>query len=250
MQTKLLTDIISDIVGKQGSEILDLLNGKKDVNEFLIAKKLKITINQVRNILYKLSNYSLVTFTRKKDKKKGWYTYFWTLDNEKALELLEKKLSTEIANLEHKLKSKKEKRFYACKTCKTEISEETALLHNFTCGECGEVYELLDDKKIITDLENNISKLENERKSVFEELQKIKDTKGQKRIRASKREERKKKIERARKRMEAKKERDKLKGKGRKVRKKGKSKKRREKPVKGKEKKIMRRKSGKKRKKK
>jgi transcription factor E len=77
MQTKLLSEVVNEIAGKQASDILNLLIGKKDVNEFLIAKKLKLTINQVRNILYKLSNFNLVTFTRKKDKKKGWYTYFW-----------------------------------------------------------------------------------------------------------------------------------------------------------------------------
>ena len=173
MQEKLLNEIVADIVGKPGAEILHLLIGKKDVNEFLIAKKLKLTINQVRNILYKLSNYSLVTFTRKKDKRKGWYTYFWTLDNEKALELLYKKFEKEIITFKHQLKSREIKRFYICKTCKTEISEETALLHNFVCQECGQVYELAENKKIVNDLSNNILKLEKNIGYVSEELKKI-----------------------------------------------------------------------------
>lgn len=199
MQNKLLHDVVSDIAGKTGSDILELLVGKKHVNEFILAKKLKLTINQIRNILYKLSNYSLVSFTRKKDKRKGWYTYFWTLENEKVLELLSKKLEKEAEVLKNQLKSRKIKRFFECKTCKTEIGEENALLHNFTCQECGEVYELSDNHKILSDLEKQILKIELQRKSVLEELGKIKSEKQKKLIRKEKREIVKKKKERRRK---------------------------------------------------
>ena len=113
MQANLLKIIVEDIAGKQATEIVKLLIGKKDVNEFLIAKKLKLTINQTRNILYKLSDSGLVSFTRKKDKRKGWYIYFWTLNSLKSLELLEKRLSESLGHLTNKLKNRKTKRFTA-----------------------------------------------------------------------------------------------------------------------------------------
>jgi len=198
MQTKLLKEIVIEIAGKQAGDILDVLVGKKDVNEFLIAKKLKLTINQVRNILYKLANFGLVSFTRKKDKRKGWYTYFWTLNTGKALELMDKKLEKEILSLGQKLKSRETKRFYVCKTCKTDVSEETALLHNFTCQECGEVYELADNRAIINDLKNNISRLERQRENVLSELKKIKEAE-RKRIERAERKLAKKKKKRRKK---------------------------------------------------
>ncbi len=191
MQTKLLSEIASEIAGKQASSILELLMGRKDVNEFLIAKKVGLTINQVRNILYKLANFNLVTFIRKKDKKKGWYTYFWTLDIERAFELLERKLKKEIETLKNQLRSRRTKRFYVCRTCKTEISEETALLHSFTCPECGEVYELADYKKVERELERAIARLERQRKGVLEELEKIREAKEKKRLREERERERK-----------------------------------------------------------
>ena len=80
MQTKFLKSVVESLVNKQAVPIVDLLMEKKDLNEFLIAKKLGLTINQTRNILYKLSDYGLVSFIRKKDKRKGWYIYFWTLN--------------------------------------------------------------------------------------------------------------------------------------------------------------------------
>ena len=66
MQIKLLKSIVENLIGKQAVPIIDLLFGKKHVNEFLIAKKLKLTINQTRNILYKMSDFGLVSFIERK----------------------------------------------------------------------------------------------------------------------------------------------------------------------------------------
>src|SRR3989338_1121330 len=97
MHIKLLKDIVAATVGQGATNIVDLLYDKKNINEFFIAKKLKLTINQTRNILYKLSYEGLVTFVRKKDSKKGrWYTYFWTLNLEKSLSKFREKISKDI----------------------------------------------------------------------------------------------------------------------------------------------------------
>ena len=71
-----LKEIIDYSAGKLAENITIILSTKKYVNEFLIAKKIGLTINQTRNILYKLSDSGLVSSIRKKDKKKGWFTYF------------------------------------------------------------------------------------------------------------------------------------------------------------------------------
>jgi predicted RNA-binding Zn-ribbon protein involved in translation (DUF1610 family) len=142
----------------------------------------------------------MVSFTRKKDKRKGWYTYFWTLDIERTLELLNKRLSREIEQSKHQLESRKTKRFFTCKTCNIEVSEEKALLHDFTCPECGEVYELSEKEQIIEDLKKKIIRLERQRKDVLEELGKIKEKKRKRIVRAERR-EKKKKAEKRRKAM-------------------------------------------------
>ncbi|GEM_PF-599011 len=176
MQTNFLEEIVEDIAGSQAKEIVKLLEGKKDVNEFLIAKKLKLTINQTRNILYKLSEAGLVSSTRKKDKRKGWFIYFWTLDALKSLELLEKRLLEDTNKLKHLLQNRKSRRFYFCKTCNTEVGEETALLNQFTCQECGQVYELADSSNFIKDIEGKISKVEKQLAVISEEKGKLLET--------------------------------------------------------------------------
>jgi len=172
MQIKFLKSIVEHLTNKTSADIVDLLVGKKDVNEFLIAKKLELTINQTRNILYKLSDYGLVSFIRKKDKRKGWYIYFWTLNIAKSLNLLEQKLKEELHQLESQLKSRNEKRYYNCKTCSIEITEEVALLNDFACPECEEIYELSSNDEIIKKLEREIIKLKKEINIVSEEREK------------------------------------------------------------------------------
>jgi len=110
MPIKFLKSIIGHLAGKPAEIIVDLLIGKKDVNEFIICKKLNLTINQTRNILYKLSDYGLVSFTRKKDKKKGWYIYYWTLNIHTALKLLEENKQEEAnENISNILARQKQK---------------------------------------------------------------------------------------------------------------------------------------------
>lgn len=169
MQIKFLKSIVENLINKQAIPIIDLLTGKENVNEFLIAKKLGLTINQTRNILYKLSDFGLVSFIRKKDKKKGWYIYFWTLNVYQSLNLLEQTLRKDLAQLLSHLKNRKEKRFYFCKTCSIEVGEEVALLNDFACSECEEIYELSENRKIIEELEQKISKIKREIEMVSSE---------------------------------------------------------------------------------
>src|SRR3989338_4668036 len=147
MQYKLLYEVVEKIIGKNGDTIVDLLKEKKDVNEFKIAEKLKLTINQVRNLLYKLSEQNIVSFIRKKDKAKGWYIYYWTLDNLKSLELLYKLKQRELKQSYSLLKSRENKRFYRCPDGDIELAEENALNHDFLCPECGKLLEIHEDKE-------------------------------------------------------------------------------------------------------
>jgi len=168
---KLVKNIVIIIAGQVSEKIVNLLYGKENVNEFDIAKKLKLTINQARNILYKLADYGLVSFNRKKDKKNGgWYTYFWTLDLLKALQVLHTRITKEIDHFQKQLQSRKAKRYYQCENCEIEMIEENALLNNFICPECGEVFQLKDNSEEISHLEEHLGEKHNELGLVSEEI--------------------------------------------------------------------------------
>ncbi|MFA7707507.1 MAG: hypothetical protein WCX73_01010 [Candidatus Pacearchaeota archaeon] len=199
MQIKFLKSIVEHLINKQATPIVDLLAGKKDINEFLIAKKLGLTINQTRNVLYKLSDYGLVSFIRKKDKRKGWYIYFWTLNVYQSLVLLQKKLKEELTQAEVQLNNRKERRYYICNVCSLEVTEEIALLNDFTCPECEEVYVLSNNQESIDSLNKTISRLQKEIGLIEVELSLESDKLGKKKAKNIKFAEDERKSERAKK---------------------------------------------------
>jgi len=199
MLKDLLKETISLVAGKQSEDIVDLLDEQKYINEFIIAKKLNLTINQVRNILYKISDFGLVSYIRKKDKRKGWYTYFWKIEILKALEFLKENLLKKIDSIDHQIKSRETKRFYFCPRCHIELNEENALLNNFTCSECGSILELKDNSKTIKDLNREKEKLEREMALVEEEIFKEKEKEERKKIREMRKAEKIRKAELAKK---------------------------------------------------
>ena len=170
MLKNFLKEVISIVVGKPAEEIVDLLDGDKYVNEFIIAKKLDLTINQARNILYKISDHGLVSSIRKKDKKKGWYTYFWKIEVLKSLEFLRELVLKNLNQMKNQIKSRETKRFYVCERCNIEFNEENAMLHDFTCNECGEVFSAKDNEKVLKEFKKNEEKLENKLKVIDTEI--------------------------------------------------------------------------------
>ena len=161
------------IAGKPGEDVIELLFDKDNFNEFKIAEKLKKNINEVRNILYKLSSFNVISSTRKKDKRKGWYTYFWTFDRVKALGVLLKLKEQEYFNLDHILKSRITKNFYYCESDGIEMSEETALNHNFSCPECSQLLTPVNEEKKIKEITQKVDLAKKEIDEIKKKLDEI-----------------------------------------------------------------------------
>ena len=194
---KLLKELVIQVAGKNTETVIDILKDEKPVNEFKIADKLKLTINQTRNILYKLYNQNIVSFARKKDEKKGWYIYSWSLNVPKALERLKIIKEKELDNLNHLLKSRENKRFYRCPNECMGFNEESAMIHHFTCPECGSVLELESGEEISKDVKGKIARAHREITEIEKELKMLDDvrlvkvekerlTKRKKRLKAAK----------------------------------------------------------------
>lgn len=153
---------IGSIGGKDAISVVSLLKGKKNVSEFKIAEKLKITVNHIRSILYNLNQYNLVDFTRKKDKKKGWYIYYWTFDVERANSLISDLKIKRIEELKKVLKIEENNIFFNCPTGCVRLNFENALEVQFKCPECEQVLFGENNKKKIDKLKRDIRILEEE----------------------------------------------------------------------------------------
>ncbi len=172
MDKKLISDSFVEVAGKQAEPLIDILDPKKYMNEFLIAKKLDLPINHTRNILYKISEHGLVSSTRKKDKKKGWYTYSWKIEELKALEFLKGLLHKRMEQINNQVRNRETREFYTCERCHVEFNEENALVHDFMCPECGSVLTLKDNTKLLKELKKNLDGFEDTLKVVEVEIEK------------------------------------------------------------------------------
>lgn len=206
MQVHLLKSVVVSIAGNQAGGIVEILYGKKNVNEFFIAKKLKMTINQARNVLYKLSDEGIVSFIRKKDSKKGgWYIYYWTLNLGSGLVRFKEALVKNIENVQKNLSQLKTGRFFHCKNCALEFNEEVALSNTYLCTECGSVLEIKDVQPVIAQFEKEIHKMNETLKEIDGQISEVTDKETKTKTRRIKAEIKKKADERMKKRTEKKK---------------------------------------------
>ena len=159
---KILNEIVEEIAGNDIVPLVELIKNKSNVSEFKIAEKLNITVNHVRNMLYKLNNYNLVYFTRKKDKKKGWYVYYWTL-NMTELRNLAVKLKTEMLNkIKNKLASEETGIYFICPDKHIRANHETAMEYAFKCPECDQALVNENNVKTKQNMERLINRLNEE----------------------------------------------------------------------------------------
>ena len=203
MDEKLLKKIMFNFAGSDAEKLVELFSNKKNVNEFLIAKKLNLTINQTRNVLYKLADEGLVKFIRKKDLKKGgWYIYHWSLEIKKSVNKFRERILEKIKNLDGEIAAKHDKRYYKCKNCDTEFNEEDALMQDYVCPECGEPLELKDLKSEINAIRAEVTKLQEMVKILDAEIIEIEKKEQKSKGRVAKAEKKKKDEERKKKRAE------------------------------------------------
>lgn len=164
---KAIEDAIDEIGGKEGVLVYKILKDKENVNEFTIAEKLKLTINQIRNIIYKFEQYNLVTSTRKKDRKKGWYIYFFTLNKKQVGDVVLQLKKNKMGILKRQFDRESSNEFYSCPNKCMRLTIENAMEHQFMCAECGSLLQPEDKeknvsrvKKFIKDLEEDLGKLQ------------------------------------------------------------------------------------------
>ena len=96
-----IEDLIHIIIGEDVIPLTKILHAKDNISEFKLAEMLNVTVNQTRNMLYRLNEQNLVSFIRKKDKKKGWYIYYWSLNKKRVGESIVKVKQKQFECLVH-----------------------------------------------------------------------------------------------------------------------------------------------------
>jgi len=162
LSNKAMEELVREVAGKDTVALVELIKNKQNVSEFKLAEKLKITVNEARNMLYRLHAHNLVSFTRKKDKKKGWYIYYWTFDHEKARDLILNLKRKKLVKLRETLKAERGGNFFSCPNKCVRVGFEGAMEDQFRCPECNQVMVQEDNSKKIERLQEEIKEIEDE----------------------------------------------------------------------------------------
>ena len=166
---KKIEEIIVGIIGEEGIPLVKQLYAKTNVSEFDLASRTKKDIKVIRKLLYILYNHNLIGFTRKKDKQKGWYVYYWTILPESIRYNYIKRKKEVLVQLQQRLEAEKLELFFSCPNKDVRLNFDQAMDFEFHCPECGELIAQEDGEEMRAQLQHQIKVLEEEIKEAAAE---------------------------------------------------------------------------------
>ena len=154
-------EIVKEVVGEDSVKVVEFLKDKKNISDFKIAEKVKADIHEIRNILYRLYNYNLVTYYSKKDRQKGWYISYWTFNKKRIKDLVVQLHYSKMAKFTERLKVEEANKgnFYLCSNACVRVNFEKATDFEFKCPECGNILNQQDNSKTIEFLQGKIQEM-------------------------------------------------------------------------------------------
>ncbi|MHA1734257.1 MAG: transcription factor [Promethearchaeota archaeon] len=159
--------VLKEIGGKECIDVAkQLLNLTNEATDEEIADMTSIKLNLVRKILYRLNENKLAIFRRIRDKKSGWFIYYWRENLGRARELVTEKQRDVLEKLELRVQFERENQFFMCsnrENCNNErYSFYEAMELGFECPECEMRLEFTDNSKVIEMLDEKIAILKSE----------------------------------------------------------------------------------------
>ncbi len=166
LTSNIIDEVVSEVAGEDVKPLVKALRNKSNVSEIKLASVIKKEINMTRNMLYRLYDQNLVSFTRKKDKKKGWYIYYWTFNQKRVKDLMKDIKKQKYEKLLDRLNREKNVQFYICTNKCIRLDFEQAHDFQFKCPECGSLLNIEDNTGKIKEIEKELEKLQKELKTL------------------------------------------------------------------------------------
>ena len=160
MTKRLAERVVGAAVGGDALPALEKLYNTQECSEFEVAKAYEDDVHSARNVLYRMHNNNMVSFTKKKDKQKGWYVYYWTLNYKRIKELAVQVKEDRKRMLQHRLEREKGYIYYICSNNCVRLDFEMATGFYFKCPECNEILVEHDNAKTINNIEKELARLE------------------------------------------------------------------------------------------
>ena len=158
-----LDNIARVLGGDDGVKIIGILSEKENITVEELAEITEIQINDVRKLLYRFYNHSLVTNRRFRDKETGWFIFQWSLQPELVEAYVQSIKQKILRKLEARLDYEITHEFYHCgnSTC-ANTTFEVAMETVFHCPNCNEALHRIDNNLVVEFLEKKIEEIKEE----------------------------------------------------------------------------------------
>ncbi len=160
---KTLLKVAEVIGGEEAVKIVEVLSQVNETTDEEIVAKTEINLNDVRRILYRLYDHSLVGLRRTRDKETGWFIFHWRLQPDQLEGFVTSQKRKILEKLEARLEYEKNHDFYYCFTpgCRR-VPFEEAMELVFQCPVCGKPLMHFNNEEIIKSLSEKIEHLRKE----------------------------------------------------------------------------------------
>ncbi|MCX8162955.1 MAG: hypothetical protein N3D10_00160 [Candidatus Micrarchaeota archaeon] len=146
-----------------GEHVIEVINKMDyELSDEEIAKRAELKPSDVRVVLNRLHAHGLAYYTRKRDKKSGWYNYIWSLLPQEAKEFYEgfKKIKQEVKQQTQQ----QQELYYSIVNGEKKIyTFEEAFNNNFICPISGKPLKYLEKKEVEQNTEQKAQEEEKEK---------------------------------------------------------------------------------------
>jgi len=164
-----LMKVAKVISGEEAVQIVMALKKFKEATDDQILSYIaedaetEFKLNDVRRILFKLYNHSIVQCDGVRDETTGWFIFRWSLQLDQVEGFIKNQKKRILRILQTRLDYERSHDFYYCYTPECErLTFEDAMEYVFKCPTCEKLLQYFDNQKIIDALENKIGQLEKE----------------------------------------------------------------------------------------
>ena len=157
-----LYEMIARLIAPEAVKVFKYLMKYNESKEEEIAEDLKIDINELRKILYKLNEIGLVRSYKVRSEEEGkQYTYVWYVNVDYINQILLQRKKHVLERLKERLSVEEETYFY-CPNDLTRYTYDEAMDLNFICPKCGTPLEMAQTNEYAEVLKKYIKKLSEE----------------------------------------------------------------------------------------
>ena len=149
--------------GEEAVTVVKSLRKLGEGTDETITNDCAARLNTVRKVLYKLYDHGLVSCTRVRDEKTGWFIFYWRLQPDQLDAFIRSRKRRTLDKLKQRLDYEKGHTFFVCKTdSEIRVTFEEGMESSFKCSKCGNQLESIENAQEVTILENKIERLEAE----------------------------------------------------------------------------------------